>query len=152
MTQTTLSWGEQIGWADLELSWTEAIEAHRVKYQPARIDPTASRHRDTIRGRSNAAKNKGFSQFSLQVAAGNQASLEAFKRSKPTHRTDAETIYKMISLSGVLGVTSKDIAYLLGGRALHTFSGRITELLKAGRIRKAKERGLRDGCFVLVKL
>lgn len=76
----------------------------------------------------------------------NAASTEAFHRGNPRHTSAREIIYKLIDESSD-GMTSKEIAQRTGW-AMHTFSGRITELLSSGRIRDTET--MRYGARVLV--
>lgn len=76
---------------------------------------------------------------------GNPASNSAFERGQSSHEAAKQRVYEMIADSK--GITSKEIAERLGW-ALHTFSGRISQLKAAGKIVGTGER--RDGAEVLV--
>lgn len=75
----------------------------------------------------------------------NPASVQAWERGHSSHEAAKQRVYELIADSQ--GITSKEIAQKLGW-ALHTFSGRISQLKASGFIRGTGER--RMGAEILV--
>ena len=78
---------------------------------------------------------------------GSQESRDAHDRVVQTKRIMHERIMRLVQARGDFGATSKEIAYALG-KQLHAISGRCSELVMQGRLKKSGLR--RAGAAVLL--